>query len=145
TRDVVQMLYDASKHVRQYQEAFHAQQQLLHRRQQEQSPPQDYAVGVTPGMEVYNMAAVSGQISYGAPPGVQGAQQLGNSAWGLSPNGDTTMSSFWDDMMWDTIPELADQGNGGLATGLEQFDRMPMSGQGEDQLWTDWAFSEQQR
>ncbi|TKA63160.1 hypothetical protein B0A55_10178, partial [Friedmanniomyces simplex] len=151
TRDVVQMLYDASKHVRQYQEAFYAQQQLLHRRQhQEQSPPQGFGAGdVASSMDVYSMpgGVTNTQLSYGAPPSVPSAQ-LGHSAWGPSPNGDTAMGSFWDDMMWDTIPEMADPGAGGaLAPGLEQFDWVPGvggGGQGGEQNWADWAFGEQQ-
>ena len=55
SKDVVQRLYDASKHLRQYNEAFYLQQQLQHSQQQQQSPPQGFS-DMASSMEVFNMA-----------------------------------------------------------------------------------------
>ncbi|KAK4948426.1 hypothetical protein LTR10_012960 [Elasticomyces elasticus] len=136
TRDVVQRLYDASKHVRQYQEATNIQQQLQRRQQQMQSSPQSFA-GMTPGMN--NMSSVSVSSSntfFGVNPMLPNTQ-LGNNAWGVSPEGDAAISSFWDDMMWDTFPD--EPSFNAPAPGMDQADWPPIMNQ------TDWAFQEQQR
>ncbi|KAK3117847.1 hypothetical protein LTR53_000397 [Teratosphaeriaceae sp. CCFEE 6253] len=143
SKDVVQRLLDASKHVRQYHEAFYLQQQLQHSQQQQQSPPQGFG-DVTSSMDVFSMPGVTNHLSYPAP-----ASNLntlpGPTAWGLSPNGDAAMNSFWDDMMWDTFPEMPDPTSTGLdGQGVEHIDWLPLGGQSVDQTWTDWTFNEQQ-
>ena len=69
----------------------------------------------------------------------------GQGAWGLSPNGDAAMNSFWDDMMWDTFPQMDAAVPGLDGQGIEQFDWLPVGDQAGDQTWTDWTFNEQQR
>lgn len=102
--------------------------------------------------EVYNMPSVNGNVFFGAANGEQNGQYGTQSVWGLSPNGDAAMNSFWDDMMWDTFPEMPDaSGVNGVVPGLDQFDWLPMGGQAANpdfaggQDWTAWNYHEQQR
>jgi hypothetical protein len=145
SKDVVQRLYDASKHVRQYHEAFYLQQQLTHTQQQQQSPPQGFG-DVATSLDVFNMPGVTNHMQC-APPAAEQAPRFGQGVWNLSPNGEAAMNSFWDDMMWDTMPDAAM--NAGLAgQGVDQFDWMNIAGQPGDaayggQDWTDWNFNEQ--
>ena len=142
SRDVVERLYEASKHVRQYNEQQHQQQQQARLQQtQRLSPSQPYrsnsfgtdafgSPGFGSNMHV-NAQEVNQQVPFGQP------------FWGLSPNGDAAMNSFWDDMMWETFP--ADD----WVPGLDQFDRMPQNGQqnnpnGSGQEWTQWSYNDQQ-
>lgn len=147
SKDVVTRLYDASKHVRQYHEAFYLQQQLQHSQQQQLSPPEGF--GMAAASEVFNMTGVTSTVkeeelqnetlNAGFPQGV----------WGLSPNGDATMTSFWDDMMWDTFP-MQGMNDDTFMSGIDQNDWFVPNGQHEDnnlphQDWSQWNLNDQEQ
>ncbi|KAK5131460.1 hypothetical protein LTR08_000924 [Meristemomyces frigidus] len=137
SRDVVARLLDASKHVRQYYEASHLQQQLQETQQQRATPLQDLdepaAVAHVSGMPNNNINNNSNNgASFGAPEGV---------TWGLSPSGEAAMSSFWDDMMWDTFPELQDPATATRPVpGPVNLDWLPLGEEADNaatEQWTD--------
>ena len=70
----------------------------------------------------------------------------------LSPNGAAAMNNFWNDMMWETFPEMPDAEATGWVPGLEQLDRfdwiMPNEQQGDQnaggQQWSQWSVGEEE-
>ncbi|KAK4556748.1 hypothetical protein LTR86_006319 [Recurvomyces mirabilis] len=157
SKDVVQRLYDASKHVRQYHEAFYLQQQLQHSQRQQQSAAQNYG-DVAASMDVFNMPGVTNHVpmpntSTAATDLNAVAGGAGMSTWGFSPSGDAAMKSFWDDMMWDTFPEIPDVTNNAVP-GIDQIDWFSMNGgvPGQQQGglpfdapgWADWNYQDPQ-
>lgn len=144
SKDVVKRLYDASKHVRQYHEAFYLQQQLQHNQQQQASPTLGFG-DMTSVSGVFDMPGVTNNMPFNVTYGSQN-DHLG---WGLSPNGDAAMTSFWDDMLWDTFPEMPDGMDAtGFAPRTDGYDWPPSSAQTvntSSQQWTNWNFDDPPR
>ena len=142
SKDVVERLYDASKHVHQFHEyQLQQQQSTSYLSQQRRSDPS----------HVFNTKNAGG-ASFGsnfAPQFQFQSQTPGPSAapkqsiWGLSPNGNAAMESFWDDMMWETFPEIPD-----AFPGLEQFEWIPPNEQQDQSIsnaqeWSKWSLEDQ--
>ena len=122
SKDVLERLYQASKHVNQFHEQQLEQEQLARHGQQHLSPRQ----------------AFSGDLSETAPFVGSG---MPNSFTFDSLNGDAAMNSFWDDMMWETFPEIPD--TSGWIPGLDQFDFVqPGDPNVQGQNWSQWSLQE---
>ena len=145
SQDVVERLYEASKHITQSHE-----HQLQH---QQPARPQD--------SQNWNPSQAENNRNIGSDPFLssftanvhfqnQAADPdpaFGRSTWGLSPNGNAAMESFWDDMMWETFPEIQEAHN--WSTGLDQFDWVPPSEQQNDPNvnnsdWQRWSLDHPQ-
>ena len=138
SKDVVERLYDASKHVHQFHEYQIQQQSAGPISQQRHLNPSH--VFTTHNPSFGDGFATQSQLQT-QTPGPNAGQ--GQSIWGLSPNGNAAMESFWDDMMWETFPEIPD-----TFPGLEQFDWMPPNGEqnqtiSNNQEWSKWSLEDQ--
>ena len=132
SKDVVERLYDASKQVAAYNE-----QQLQNLQNQPDFQPhnlhQDFPPDTPLPRRIDPLPFTLGPFP---PPGMTSFNPHPHDldhptaaffpGWGLSPNGDAAMNVFWDDMMWETLPEVPEQshvvGAPGWVAGLEQFD-----------------------
>ena len=116
SEDVVQRLYDASKHVRQQSadmppilapppQKQQKQKQRSQQRQpkgQQQSQQLDQAT-MTGQNLMYDLTALPRNPTVLAPDEMQG-YGFGPNDWSFNLPEDDAMNSFWDDMMWDTPP-----------------------------------------
>jgi hypothetical protein len=104
SKDVVERLYEASKHV------------LRHHEQH--TKPNTFVQGmVSDASQAFETFAYSDDTlqAYSTDRGQLGTYE--ESLWGPSPYRDAAMDSFWDDMLWGTLPET-----GGWMQGFNQFD-----------------------
>lgn len=108
SRDVVERLYQASRHVAEYQGHFV--------RPHPHQMPSLAPLGLSPGhyfsldTSLHDTFASSpphnASLNFSSmqhPIGRDGPAMPPN-YWGLSPTGDARMNVFWDDMMWDSFP-----------------------------------------
>ena len=148
SKDVVERLYEASRHVTQFNEQ-QFQQQKLAPLQHEQRPSSGRTFdGESLAPDPFLGSGILNNDAFDSHQQSGQHAQFGQGAWGLSPNGDAAMNSFWDDMMWETFPEMPE--NTGWIPGLDQFYWMPPNGQQNDpsasaQHWSQWQLDEQQR
>ncbi|KAK5745772.1 hypothetical protein LTR17_001274 [Elasticomyces elasticus] len=104
SKDVVERLYEASKHVQR-----HHEQQI----QPHDSVP---ATALEAGQTFETFANSDDTLrAISIDPGQLAAFE--QSFWGPSPSGNPVMESYWDDMVWDALPETGDR-----VQGSEQFD-----------------------
>lgn len=133
SKDVVERLYEASVQVAQYNEQHFHQQQLPAQWQRRRS--------LAPVLPSGSLGSGLGQpLPFGSQDASQG-QAFGQPTWGLSPNADAAMNCFWDDMMWETFPDIPEESD--FMPGLDQFDWIPPNGQQGDinsggQQWSRW-------
>ena len=140
SKDVVERLYEASKHVSQYH-------MDLYRRQKEASQHRPGRMSPVQPLDGSNDASISSLGPFDFTNGDVGQQeQFGQFSWGFSPGGNEAMNNFWDDMMWETFPDVPEAP--GWVPGLEQFEWMPEGQQpgsnvtGQD--WSQWPLNEHQ-
>lgn len=137
SRDVVKRLYEASKYVGQYttQQAQKQKDKGNQRRVDHANQSFDFAI---PPPAAF---VTTGNMSFAAFNRGQD-MSVATSIWGLSPNGDAAMDSFWDDMMWDTFPDVQDS-TVTMEPWMEPCDWMPVveqpsNGSAQDPtIWTD--------
>jgi hypothetical protein len=140
SKDVVERLYEASKHVADYQTTFHHTQAFS---LAGISPPQQ--------QQLQHLEAPTGQLFSSplhmpaplqfSPPSLPMNIQDGNAGtWGLSPHGEQRMNVFWDDMMWDTFPAVTDSPTLGPSFNSADFDWGVLGGQSNDPSQSNWAY-----
>lgn len=139
SKDVVERLYEASKHLTEYSN----QQPSRHNRQQMPPPPPPLDPNLSPSQFLAgaNIDPFTGTtpINLSSFTTTQQQQQDNNPPphssflWAGSPNGDAAMNSFWDDMMWDTFPTLSEMpGDAAGLMGMGQYEWLPLGGQPGD-------------
>ena len=148
SKDVVARLFDASKHVRQYYEAFYLQQQLQQKHVQQASPPRAYG-DMASMTGAFPVSGHGSTVGLGAPDSMQNPQ-FGQPLWDLNLNNNDTIDSFWNDnMLWDTYPEMDDpSGMAGLVPTLDQFNWLPLDrqhGESSTQPWAQWNYDDTQQ
>ena len=136
SKDVVQGLYDASIRVAEYNEQQRQQRQQQSRSRRHLSSPRPM-----------NLGPFDPALTNPYQSGMQDESFSGQPVWGLTPNGDFAMNVFWDDMMWETFPDVPEEG--GYMPGMEGFDWIPPDEQNLDQNtdaqdWSQWRLNEQQ-
>ena len=139
SKDVVQRLYEASKHISQLHTQQHHQppvNSLYHQNSgsKKKTNPADPA-GTPFSTNPANQSHLQSQHLSGNPT-------FGQPIWGLSPNRNAVMETIWDDMMWETFPEIPEVAPG-WTPGLDQFDWMPPGEEQGDpnenaQHWPQW-------
>lgn len=141
SKDVVERLYDASKHVSAYN------QRILQQQQSDHAADRPHPID-----PIATDRSLEFDLSEFSPTGMTSFNQhdLGQSnlfGWGLSPNGEAAMNVFWDDMMWETLPEVPEQQPGWIP-GFDQFD-FAINGMGDASLtgsdWEHWMNGNQHR
>lgn len=148
SKDVVERLYEASRHVADYQTQFHRHQAFS---QAGFSPAQQQSQQLQP-LDTVNGQAFSSPLNMPAPLQFSPSQAPmathhdnpamgGSGIWGLSPNGEQAMNIFWDDMMWDTFPTaMTDDPALGPPLVPAEFDWNLLGGQGNDPNQSVWAY-----
>ena len=137
SKDVVERLYEASKQVSAYTaEHQHQLQQFPGDHHPHTDNPEHHHPSFGPEHpnpnQPHRIDPVSFDLGPLPPVGMTSfhphdlaQQQNGGGGsmfgWGLSPNGDAAMNVFWDDMMWETLPEVPEQQPGWIP-GFDQFD-----------------------
>ena len=136
SKDVVERLYAASWHISQlngeghgqgpersqqdqpFQSVGQLQVPLLQHTSHPGAEPGSLAAGNL-GLEPLNFPFDSAAADPESMPEFSGQRTLL-----LSPSGDPAMNSFWNDMMWDTFPEMQDAPDSNMDTflGFSQFD-----------------------
>ncbi|KAK5107532.1 hypothetical protein LTR62_001062 [Meristemomyces frigidus] len=142
TRDVVQRLYDASKHVSQYNEAIHMQQVAQNTQRQQQSSSYAHS-GIPAPVHMDSRPNFNTSAAYEVPN--TSTLTSPNTYDYYEPSGPATQS-FWNDMMWDTLPAMPDIVNtamGGtehinwaIPNGLQNSSDTPAQNW---QAWQDWG------
>jgi hypothetical protein len=142
SRDVVERLYEASKHINPAHDQQSQHQEPTRLQQRQNFTPGQAANTMNAGRDPFVSSFVVNSQLQNRPPDPTPA--FGQSIWGLSPNGNAAMESFWDDMMWETFPEIAEAPNWG--PGLDQFDWIPPSEQqnASNQDWPRWSLDHPQ-
>lgn len=143
SKDVVARLYEASKQLSEYNAQQLQQQHSFYQQRQQLVAPSQSFDGIPPGPGTFNIPSNTNGAPYGNANGTQNPASS-TSMWGLSPNGDAAMNSFWDDMMWDTFPGVSEMPDTtGLGFGVGEFEWMPvgmqhppdLNGNGNGQTW----------
>lgn len=108
-KEIVERLYQASRHVAEYQGQFirpqscHLQALGLFGL----SPGNFFSLDTNVHNEISPPTAHGPSVPFTlmqASTGCDGSTAVPASYWGPSPNGDARMNVFWDDMMWDSFP-----------------------------------------
>ncbi|KAK0886636.1 hypothetical protein LTR02_017961, partial [Friedmanniomyces endolithicus] len=111
SKDVVQRLYEASKHCARHREQL----------SQPHDSVQQGSTALEASQALETTANSSNETLHAdstTNPGQQPAAALEGSFGGPpNPNGDAAMESYWDDMVWGTLPEAED-----WMQGIDQFD-----------------------
>lgn len=141
SKDVVERLYEASKHMSAFNERLPYQQEA---NTATERPHRLDPIATDRSLELdLGQFCPTGMTSFDP-------QELGQNdmfGWGLSPNGEAAMDVFWDDMMWETLPEIPEQ-QPGWVPGFDQCD-FALNGMGDGGAngheWNDWMNANQQR
>ena len=129
--DVVTRLLDASKHVRQYYDAYYMQLELQQRRRQTSTPAAVNDNGFS-SIETSDFAA--------APSNTVQPPQQDPFMWEFD-NADEAMNSFFNDgILWDTIPDMEYVTEvAGMPASFENIDWLPPERDWNDSSqWQDW-------
>ena len=145
SKDVVERLYEASKHINPGHDQQPQHQETIRLQQRQNLTPGQAQNTRHAGSDPFISSFASNRQFQNQPSDQNPA--FGQSIWGLSPNGNAAMESFWDDMMWETFPEMSEAPNWG--PGLDQFDWVPPSEQQHDpnasnQDWPPWSLEHPQ-
>ena len=139
SKDFVERLYEASKHVSQFHEQqFQQQQQGRPLHHQRLSPARAFTSRSLGSQQHFVDSDLPNNVQFDSQE-VGQKTPFGQPIWGLSPHGDAAMNSFWDDMMWETFPEVPE--TSGWIPGLDHFDWVPSNGQqgGADESGQNWS------
>ncbi|KAI5367559.1 hypothetical protein Slin15195_G026880 [Septoria linicola] len=116
SRAVVQRLLDATQFVADNNAQYHQQQQDMLQRRMSVGPitPVDMRA---PQVIDFDHAAGPSNMAF-QPPQDMSQYDFMNPGWGISPNinGEAAMNEFWDDMMWETMPDTSNFVDGGGPT-----------------------------
>lgn len=141
SKDVIDRLYEASRHVSDYQHQFSRQQAMQH--------PGFLSPGNHLSLDTHSKDPfASPGLSHAAlhfSPSQAPILHSHNPAmapgfWGLSPNGTEQMQGFWEDLNWDTFPSTM-MDSPSLGPSFMQptdFDWNLLGGQGNDPAWQYW-------
>ncbi|KAK6412654.1 hypothetical protein LTR95_017946 [Oleoguttula sp. CCFEE 5521] len=144
SKDVVERLYEASKHINDY----NTQLQRTQTFSQAGFSPASQVTSLdssisrsfaSPGLTISmppQMHFDNTPTPLGNHPGLNG----NNGMWGLSPNGEAAMNCFWDDMMWDTFPSTTLQDDSMAGPPMGEFDWNLLGGQGNDPNQPAWGY-----